>query len=71
MMQEILIRSHKSEANGNPSSPDTVLTKEQLTICEKQVDLSFIDGPAVMMNDLKRKREGEDECIVKHKKCVK
>ncbi|XP_071687331.1 putative cyclin-D7-1 [Rutidosis leptorrhynchoides] len=71
-MQEILVRSHKLEANGNPSSPDTVLAKEPVTIREQQVDLCFIDGPATdMMNKLKRKRYGDqDEWVVNHKKCV-
>nr|XP_043608907.1 putative cyclin-D7-1 [Erigeron canadensis] len=76
LMQEILVRCRKQpDANGNPSSPDTVLIKEQVAIYEEQVDLSFIDGPNTLMlltNGLKRKRgeDGHDHCVTKFNKCV-
>lgn len=67
MMQEMLVSFRKS--NANPSSPDTVLTKEQVAIYEKQVDLSFIDGHAPMKkNNVKRKRGEDNDCVVKCKK---
>ncbi|KAI3525844.1 hypothetical protein L1887_04973 [Cichorium endivia] len=68
MMQETLVRFCKSEANGNPSSPDTVLTKEQVAILEEQVDLSFIDGHNAKNNMIKRKKEEDDGCSI-NKKC--
>lgn len=72
MMQETLVRCCKSEANGNPSSPDTVLIKEQVAIFEEQIDLSLIDGSNLQKkkNLVKRKREEDDGCFVKHKKYV-
>ncbi|KAI3811800.1 hypothetical protein L1987_21532 [Smallanthus sonchifolius] len=56
MMQEILVGHH------NPSSPDTVLTKElQVPIHVEQIDLSFIDGqPATNDNLIKRNRRVDD-----------
>ncbi|CAI9287547.1 unnamed protein product [Lactuca saligna] len=72
MMQETLVRCCKSEANGNPSSPDTVLIKEQVAIFEEQIDLSLIDGSNLQKkkNLVKRKREEDDGCFIKHKKYV-
>ncbi|KAL4587316.1 hypothetical protein LXL04_000185 [Taraxacum kok-saghyz] len=71
MMQETLVRLCKSEANGNPSSPDTVLTKDQIAIFEDQIDLSLIDGFNVKKKKLlKRRREVDDGSFMKHKKCV-
>ncbi|CAH1424888.1 unnamed protein product [Lactuca virosa] len=72
MMQETLVRCCKSEANGNPSSPDTVLIKEQVAIFEEQIDLSLIDGSNVQKkkNLVKRKKEEDDGCFIKHKKYV-
>ncbi|KAI3669566.1 hypothetical protein L6452_40806 [Arctium lappa] len=74
MMHQILVRFRKSEASSNPSSPDTVLTKEQVAIHEGQVDLSFIEGPDTK-SKLKRKRGGGEEddhyvMIKKHQKSV-
>ncbi|XP_024974693.1 putative cyclin-D7-1 [Cynara cardunculus var. scolymus] len=71
-MHQILVRSRKSEASSNPSSPDTVLTKEQVAIREGQVDLSFMEGPD-KKSKLKRKRgEEDDHCVMikKHQKSV-
>nr|GEV14366.1 ribonuclease H-like domain-containing protein [Tanacetum cinerariifolium] len=46
IIQQIGVTSTKPHAKGDPSSPDTVLTKEQVAIYEDQVDLSFIHGRA-------------------------
>ncbi|XP_076928392.1 putative cyclin-D7-1 [Bidens hawaiensis] len=72
MMQEILVGYQKSELNRNPTSPDTVLTKEVLVpIQEENIDLSFIDGTATK-DKLKRKRVHDhgaaDDCVIMHKK---
>ncbi|KAD3336214.1 hypothetical protein R6Q59_028556 [Mikania micrantha] len=75
-MQEILVGCEKSESNRNPSSPDTVLTKElQVAMNDAQIDLSFIDEPAMKdSNMIKRKRvmedDDDDDCAIKHKKYV-
>ncbi|KAK1426998.1 hypothetical protein QVD17_15680 [Tagetes erecta] len=66
MIQEILV------GYANPSSPDTVLTKElQVAINEGQIDLSFMDEPAMMKDDLKRKRVDNEDDEVMMKKYVK
>ncbi|KAI3804152.1 hypothetical protein L1987_32325 [Smallanthus sonchifolius] len=69
MMQEILV-THQ-----NPSSPDTVLTKEYLQgpIHVEQIDLSFIDGPPATNDNLinrKRRVDDGDDCGFKSKKHV-
>lgn len=69
MMQQIGVTSSKPHAKGNPSSPDTVLNKEQVSIYEDQVDLSFIHGGAVS-NKLKRKRKDDYNVKNKQNKCV-
>ncbi|MFS8001617.1 putative cyclin [Helianthus anomalus] len=72
-MQEILVGYLKSDLNRNPSSPDTVLTKElQVPISMEQMDLSFMDGPATK-EKLKRKRvqgQHDDHCVIMNKKHV-
>nr|GEW71043.1 hypothetical protein [Tanacetum cinerariifolium] len=69
IIQQIGVTSTKPHAKGDPSSPDTVLTKEQVAIYEDQVDLSFIHGPAVS-NKLKRKRKDDYNVKNKQIKCV-
>ncbi|PWA91749.1 Cyclin-like protein [Artemisia annua] len=69
MMQQVWSTSSKPHSNWDPSSPDTVLTKEQVAIYEDQVDLSFIHGPD-MNKKLKRKRKDDYNVMNKHKKCV-
>ncbi|XP_076958008.1 putative cyclin-D7-1 [Bidens hawaiensis] len=71
-MQEMWVGYQKSELNRNPTSPDTVLTKEvQVPIHEENIDLSFIDGMTATKDKLKRKRvhdHGADDCVRMHKK---
>ncbi|GKB78627.1 putative cyclin-D7-1 [Tanacetum coccineum] len=69
IIQQIGVTSTKPHAKGDPSSPDTVLTKEQVAIYEDQVDLSFIHGRAVS-NKLKRKRKDDYNVKNKQIKCV-
>ena len=65
MMQQVWSTSSKPHSNWDPSSPDTVLTKEQVDIYEDQVDLSFIHGPD-MNKKLKRKRKADYNVMNKH-----
>ncbi|GJT86271.1 putative cyclin-D7-1 [Tanacetum coccineum] len=69
IIQQIRVTSIEPHAKGDPSIPDTILTREQVAIYEDQVDLSFIHG-RVVSNKLKRKMKDDYNVKNKQIKCV-